>query len=131
MVVLFQLVANRRDEYVRRTGDLEKRHVTRAPEWNDQFAQEGALPGFAASEGGSFEGGEARSNGVQSLFGQREISNSSTDFALDHEVKQALKIRLGLTGEAYPEAHRRCAGLRVRAASSLCWSVRKTSSATT
>ena len=62
MVVLFELVAYRRDDYVGGTDNLEECDITRAIKRNDQFAQKGAPAGLAAREGRGDGAAERRVN---------------------------------------------------------------------
>src|SRR5450755_589943 len=119
VVVLFELVAYRRDDDVGAAEDLEERDIARATERNDQFAQERALARFAARKRRALQRGEAGANGDKCLFGQLEIPIGSLEFAVENEVEQALQIRFRVAGQADPKAHRRVAGLRLRAASNL------------
>ena len=119
VVVLFKLVAYRRNDYVGGAGNLEQRHIARVAKRNDQFSQKGALASFAAREGRGHQGSDARANRDKRLFGQFEIPSCAPEFPLQNEVEQSLQVSLGASGQADPEVHRRVAGLRARAASNL------------
>src|SRR4051812_16752985 len=100
---------HRRDDDVGGAEDLEERHVARVAERNDQLAEERALARLAAREGGGSQGGEARLDRDQRLFGELEIPTVSLELAVENEIEQALQVGLCLTGQADPETHRRVA----------------------
>lgn len=110
MVVILELMANSDHDHVRCGLDVHERDVARASEGDDQFAQEGALAGLAASERGRSQRLEAGTDGRNGLFGQREVTAVPRQFALDDEVEQAIEVVGGPSGLVGAEAHSRGLG---------------------
>ena len=75
--------------------------------------------------------GETRADGIERLFGEREVTAFAVELALEHEIEQPLEIGLRLARQANLEAHLRVFAARLRAVSSLRCSVPTTASAAT
>jgi len=107
VAVILELMPNRNHDHIGRGSDLHQRDVTRVPERDDQFAQEGVLARFSASERGGAQRLEAGADGGDGLLGQREVATLSRQFALQDEVEQAIEVVGGLAGQADAETHLR------------------------
>jgi hypothetical protein len=119
MVVILKLMSYRHDHDLSCRFDFEQRNISRIPERNHQFSQEGTVAGLAARERGTFECGDARSNRIHGLFGKCEVASIAGKLAFQHKVEKAFEVGLCIKCESNPEIHRAVFGMRARAESNL------------
>jgi len=122
VIVLFTLVAHRQHDNFRRADDLIQRHISGAPERDDQFPLGRVLGRFAEAEGRDRQPVlRCRPDRVDRGLGAIEVLGCLG--SIKQELEEALQVSFGCRRELNDKAHRLS---RLRLASSLDCSLFRT-----